>query len=323
MNRLIEKTLGAICFVAGVGLVAPACGPENNGESQCSDGQVFATVNGTDGCYDECDNGACSGGATCQSGLCVGGDDNNGTNNANAGTNNGSSNANAGTNNDTTNAGTNNTTANAGTNNDTTAACPEALDPPIGPCDPICQSGCDGGQNCAAGSMGAGADLMSRCIPAGDTASGEMCTPGMGQCQVGYGCVTNPDNNESRCREYCVPGVSTCTDTNEQCIFGLDQNGTLGVCGEPPEECDPFDDMCPDTQKCGPTQNAGFQCLPAGDKGAGEMCASGECSEGLYCTGPQGGDTTCLEVCNTDDPMCDAGQCQPLGIENYGVCFVQ
>jgi hypothetical protein len=91
----MRKLCACLCFVGAVALV-PACGSGGGGKSgsECDAGEKLAEVNGTEGCYAECDNGACDPGFTCNSGLCIEDSSNGGTNGSPNGNTNGSPNGN-------------------------------------------------------------------------------------------------------------------------------------------------------------------------------------------------------------------------------------
>jgi hypothetical protein len=70
MTKTISKLCAGLCFVGALAL-APACGDSGGKDGACEAGQKEAEVNGSKGCYDECNAGACDAGFSCRSGLCI------------------------------------------------------------------------------------------------------------------------------------------------------------------------------------------------------------------------------------------------------------
>jgi len=321
-RQLMMKISAAVLFVVLAGLVGVACGGDqgsNNG-ADCSDGEVLATYQGTKKCYPECTmDSDCGAGLHCQGGsICVGGEagTNNGANNGNNGSNNGTTGSNNGGNNGSNNGttgsnnGSNNGT-NSGTNNGT-GGCME-LDPPIpganggASCDPICQTGCGMDEACVAGSSGPGSPIQSSCQPAGTGMQGDSCSQ-MSPCAAGYGCA-GASADTATCQQYCDPNAMDpgCDDPDAMCS-PLQDEMRLGVCAVPEDACSLTDDMCPQDQKCAPT-NLGLQCVPAGTKMAGDTCAAGDCARGLVCVNINN-NSTCRKLCDPNAATNDCAQDQ-------------
>jgi hypothetical protein len=242
-------------------------------------------------------------------GLTVGcGDDdaksNNGSAN-NVSTNNTMAN-NTSTNGSTNNMSTNNmSTNNMSTNNMSTnnnGGC-QVIDPAIGPCDPLCQTGCEAGQACVAGSTGPGAPTSSACQPAGTAMEGDTCS-GMAACAAGLNCiVTAQGQMMGECAQFCRVGGGEPSCMDGTCVV-FDQNlPTLGVC-QP--SCTGFpNDTCDAGQQCYPAdQMGGTVCGTPGATAIGGQCTNlNECVAGSICF-----NGTCVSQCDTANPTCGQGE---------------
>jgi len=326
MRDLFQKTLGLSCFLVGVGLVAASCGGggDNNGTDECGADQTFATVNGVEKCYDNCDNGACPTGFSCESNLCISDGANNGTNN---GTTNNTTSTNNGTTNNTTgtnNGVTNNTTGmtNNNTNGMTNGGCQEIM-PAVGECDALCQTGCMADQNCVVASSGPGAPAMAVCQPAGTAVAGDACDQ-MTACAEGHGCLTTDGGATFSCRQYCRVGDGEPSCAGAATCAAADPNiPELGICIEPEDECTGYpNDSCPDGQNCYQT-NIGLRCVDYNAAAMpGDACASPtDCNDAQGCVG-DGMTNNCRALCDPAAPMC-AGteQCVQLTNLPYGACI--
>jgi hypothetical protein len=245
-------------------LTIAACGPGNNGTASSNNGQ-----NGSQNASTNGQNGA-----------------------TNAATNSASNQA---TNSSTsTNAVTN---SNAETNN---AACDE-LDPPLGDCDPICQTGCDVGDHCIA----TGDPLEAICEGAGVGAQGEECSADT-ECGVGLHCRAIGQGPQI-CTAYCDPTVLETGCPPDHACNRLVADMRIGACVEIEHRCDAVpEDSCADPEECYDTLN-GRRCVEAGDTALNEPCTrSTDCAVGLRCVGVDGMGEVCRQIC---DPNGDAGQC--------------
>ena len=337
MRNTISRMLGLTCFVAGVGLVAVSCGGETNNDAQCDADQTFATVDGVEQCYDNCTDGACGAGFTCQQNLCIADDDSNNTENNNQSTNNATNNAtnnqstnnqstnNQSTNNQSTNnQSTNNTTNNQSTNNtnntNNNGEC-APLSPAIGPCDPICQTGCAATEACVAGKTGPTAPLASQCQPAGTGAVGDACNQ-ENLCAAGLGCFTSDGTNFS-CQQFCATADGEAACEGGAVCAAFDQNEQrIGICTMPTDECTQYpNDSCADGENCYLT-NLGLRCIAHHPTAmAGDSCASPtDCGDEQACVGGANGNV-CANMCDPNNAMCAEGeQCAPLTGVSFGVC---
>lgn len=279
----MRKTL-----VVAVVVVVAACGSDNNVASQ---------NNGANNDANNTSNNA----------------SNNATNNETSGSNNLSNNA--------TNNPTNNTTGPNNNTNNTTPTC-EPLDPAIGDCDPICQTGCDVGDHCLVD-----ADAMAMCGPAGPRLQDEACSADT-ECDLGFHC-RSVGGGDRTCLSYCDPNADRTGCSSSHACVRLQADNRIGACVPIVDECEVVPtDECADPDECYGTIQ-GRKCLPAGTVALDEDCTrSSDCAPGLRCvtimdTGqvckplcdPQGGDDQCT------DGMCRAlsnPQGQPL---DWGACY--
>lgn len=276
--------------VAAIALIA-ACGPENNGTASGNNGDNSSQNNET--------NTATT---------------NNGTNAATNNASNGSTNGNTGS--------TNN--ASTSTNNDTTPMGCMDLDPGLGPCDPICQTGCDVGQHCVAD----GDPLEAMCEDAGMGEQGQACQADT-ECGVGLHC-RSVGGGALRCVTYCNPNaIPTGCPANHACNR-LVSDMRLGACIAISNECEAIPaDTCDDPEECYDTLN-GRRCVESGDTALGDPCTrSTDCQVGARCVGVDGMGESCRTLCDPDgdDSECDDGEtCHGLRDQqgdtlSWGACY--
>lgn len=235
------------------------------------------------------------------------------SNNTNNSTNNSTSNVTNNTTNNTTNNVTNNTTNNVTnntTNNSTTSDC-VALDPALGACDPICQTGCGISDHCIAKQASQTEAPVASCSAAGDKTSG-ACTADT-ECAKGFVCLS-VEGAESACVEYCRPGSAAQTG----CAAGMDCRPfqlelRLGVCTSADNQCSFFPDSCGDGKNCYDTPN-GTRCANYAEDATADMaCAnSNECNDRQRCVGVGEGALACKPICDPDEPNCVEGTCQRM-----------
>ncbi|MEZ4461042.1 MAG: hypothetical protein R3E66_15225 [bacterium] len=233
----------------------------------------------------------------------------NNTTNTNNATNNASNNSNNASNNTTNNS--NNTTNNS-TNNVTTGNngnCVE-LDPSLGACDPICQTGC-GTQNCVARQADAAEPPVAACVAAGTQSSGACTTDA--DCAIGHMCLS-VEGADPVCLQYCRPG----RPAESGCDAGLDCRPfqlelRLGVCTSANDECGFFPDGCDDGENCYDTPN-GTRCATYNAEAQPDAACtnSNECNDGYRCVGINGGATACKRMCDPNEPVCETGTCQRM-----------
>ena len=262
---------------------------------------------------------ACGGEETNNNGTNNGKQNNGRTNNGNP--NNGMQN-NGATNNGATNNGLNNpvnnttatnNTTNNGTTNQNNQNCVEST--VAGPCDALCQTGCEDMQTCVAGIFMQGRMAEEICQPVGPGMQGTACGQNAG-CAEGFGCLGET------CNKYCrLPdGMPSC-GAGESCVPAIAQGANIGICRA---GCTIFPDSCGATEKCAPISATSVACVPAGAKAVGDACSAGECGKGAACIGPQGGPTNCRTICDPNNAtQCTAPEvCNMLGAgAPFGACI--
>lgn len=209
-----------------------------------------------------------------------------------------------------------------------TGECPE-LNPVLGACDPLCQTGCDDGQHCVARTSDPDdTELTATCGPEGAGSQGEECASDE-DCAAGSMCISL-DGAASECHRYCRPGSAV----RPQCPSGLtcrpfDVELRVGVCEQAVDECSVFPDSCEDAQNCYDTPS-GKRCAEYNAAAEpGDSCTeSTECNERFRCVGDDPGDLSCRMICDPDDvDTCDAPTtCQRLNDADgnpldWGACF--
>lgn len=187
------------------------------------------------------------------------------------------------------------------------------LNPSIGACDPICQTGCDQGQACVASRSSASGPLNAACAPTGPGGQGDTCGQS-GGCQAGYGCYSTSQGGSATCFEICQPskGDSACSTPGTACA-PMDNSVDIGVCTTPTQDCQTFpaDNTCPQGQQCYPTQGGGTTCAGFNaNAAAGDTCAQPtDCNEGQACVGDGNGGHLCIVLCDpsANPSTCDGG----------------
>ncbi len=230
---------------------------------------------------------------------------NNSTNNS---TNTSTNNATNTSTNNSTNTSTNNAT-NTSTNNSTNTCL--ALDPALGACDPICQTGCDAADHCIAKQTSATDPPVAACGVAGDKTSGACANDT--ECGKGFVCLS-VEGADAACLEYCRPGAPSQTG----CGAGLDCRPfqlelRVGVCVASNDQCGFFPDSCGDGKNCYNTPN-GTRCASFASEAVADMtCAnSNECNDQYRCVGVGAGALACKPICNPNEPVCGSGTCQRM-----------
>lgn len=283
------------CLLALVFVIAAACGSDNNNNVAPTKNNGSNTTNN---------------------------ETSNQTNNDTGGSNNGSNNGTAGSNNAT--AGThNNTTATNNTNNNGLVCDP--LEPGIGECDPLCQSGCDVGQHCLVESE-PDVDATSVCAPSGLGLQNDPCAADT-ECALGLHC-RSVGGGERTCLNYCNPDGRPGCPGGHACVR-LQADNRIGACVPVVDECDPIPtDTCADPDECYDTIQ-GRRCLPAGDVELDAACTrSGDCVPGLRCIDVMDIGQVCKPLCDPDGPadQCADGMCRALRSPDgtalsWGACF--
>ena len=183
----------------------------------------------------------------------------------------------------------------------------EPLDPALGPCDPICQTGCGIGEHCVA----VGDPLEALCEDAGLGEQSDTCNADT-ECAIGLHCRA-VGGGPQLCMAYCDPDAPDCGDGYGCVRLAADQR--LGACVAIDNRCDAVpEDTCPDPDECYDTIT-GRQCLPSGDGAEDEGCArSSDCGPGLRCVGVGDQGQLCRPLCDPDGDgaECADGNCNQL-----------
>lgn len=241
----------------------------------------------------------------------------NNTNNANN-TNNSNNTNNQNTNN------LNNTNNQNNQNNTNNLTC-TPLDPALGPCDALCQTGCGAGEHCVTRQPTANDPVTTECELQMGAGQGADCDQ-TSDCGEGFSCRLF--RGDQACRAYCRPGDPAppqcpfdhaCIPITDNrigiCVF---VNHTCEVlpndsCSEPGEECYNFP--------------SGRRCEMAGDAMLGETCDStADCVEGTRCVA-DGAAVICRQTCDPDNSQCPNDEnCAELTDQNgqslgWGACF--
>lgn len=199
------------------------------------------------------------------------------------------------------------------------------LDPTLGPCDPLCQTGCEPGEHCVTTQPTANDPVETFCEPQQGGGQGAMCNS-TDDCGVGFSCRNFL--GDQACRQYCRPGgagVPQCPG-GHACIPITDPR--VGICVEINHQCDPVPvDTCAGAGEDCYDFPSGRRCELAGTSMLDEDCAASvDCVEGLRCVG-DGDRTACRAICNPQDPMCPNDlNCAEIRNQNgetlpWGACF--
>lgn len=196
--------------------------------------------------------------------------------------------------------------------------------PAIGPCDPLCQTGCGRQETCVPFTYGPGSPLRSECREDGTVPEHSPCVGTADSCLHGLGCMIPTGRATSRCFSFCVPGGDPGCEEGEICQAIVAEDPRVGICIT--EDCTQFpNDNCPPTQDCYKTPD-GLTCMIY-DASArlGDSCtASQQCNEDQECTGSVGPtEEGCRAKCVLgDSSYCEAAEaCKPLLNQPYGACL--
>jgi hypothetical protein len=220
---------------------------------------------------------------------------------------------------------------------------PPACVPRAAVCDPVCNSGCSGGNRC---DISASANT-GQCIAAGSGVMGSVCTGSANtdSCQAQNTCL-NDTPAASHCHRLCYG--------DSDCGAGLCCNITITLASQQPSGFN----ACIGSSACNPTATSAGPCgagnacylLPcatntsltdcacasqttcgypgAGTLTNGQSCTYvNDCAPGFTCVG--GMNSVCRRTCTLAAPACPAGNptCTPLQIDTgiqstvYGVCL--
>jgi len=202
---------------------------------------------------------------------------------------------------------------------------------PLAECDPVCQKGCGGGEECIVNCGGpmCVSNLGSKKI--GETG----CTGGsVDNCAAGLLCLDEGDCGH-RCERICREdgdcpagmkcGLGIVCDTDEIAIICYDLCNPVGAsasttCPNPGDGCYPTAPA--DSASASAPQPT--ECRCAGTVAIGDTCTyTLDCTPGSVCVDDGGGSGTCHRVCDLDDPVCPGSMtCDKLeGWDRYGACF--
>ncbi len=204
-----------------------------------------------------------------------------------------------------------------------------------GACDPFTNSGCSGGQKCAA--FQNGNELNLSCGSKGSKAEGEPCTPTAtgDDCGDQLACFEVNLDPAYTCHRICPIGgeASTCpgTETCSVKVNGFSDPTGLAFC-QPSISCQPLEQTgCPSDQACY-YGTKGAICARTGTAQPSGTCVNAnDCVQGSTCL-TVGGTGTCSSFCSTADggaPSCSGAStggtiCSALAGEvNLGSCRVQ
>lgn len=203
--------------------------------------------------------------------------------------------------------------------------CKEIL-PALGPCDPLCQTGCGAAEHCYTQRPTASDPVVSKCGIRGVKGQDMMCDKNA-DCGVGFGCRNF--RGEVACRQYCDPsGKHKPTCAEDFACIPIGGEARVGVCVKINHQCEVLNATCTAGEACYDFQ-AGRRCAKAGDKKVDEVCtSSAACEVGLRCVSIQNA-TTCRKLCDPKAGMsgCDKGtSCHVLNAQSgdpiaWGACF--
>jgi hypothetical protein len=213
------------------------------------------------------------------------------------------------------------------------APLPPDMDPPpdaeppdvpvdaAGPCDPVQQTGCAGGDTCYVDQSN-----NHQCLLPGSAGEDQPCLA-PNDCMTGLGCFNGPGGQ--LCRPYCDTRAPSCPIDKNMCA--VISGGPFGFCQStaPPDSggggCDPVAQIgCSAGQACyaDPGTSA---CLTEGVNGEDAVCSvHSDCARGYGCFDGPGGrlcraycyTTAQPNGCSTSNPMC-----APLDTGPVGTCL--
>ncbi|MFU8802670.1 MAG: hypothetical protein ACNA8W_02575 [Bradymonadaceae bacterium] len=201
-------------------------------------------------------------------------------------------------------------------------------------CDPLCQTGCETGQNCVALTTTESTTPMTQCQPAGTSGQGGSCGAETG-CQVGHLCATFEAGTPTTCYQACRPvaGGEPACPQDYVCVGYMTEDTRVGICVLPDAECTFYpNDSCGAGENCYQT-SLGERCIAYDAEAAvGSSCASPtDCNDAQACLSPAAGQpATCRAMCESDADCGGAeGSCGGILIDDgtgqgveapYGAC---
>lgn len=200
----------------------------------------------------------------------------------------------------------------------------KVLDPAIGVCDILCQTGCEMTEHCVTVATD---PVESKCETRGVKGQDVECDMNM-DCGVGFGCRNF--RGDQACRQYCDPsGKNDPLCQEDYACIPINSEPRAGICVKVTHSCEILSDNCPDGEECYDFQS-GRRCAVAGDKTLGEECTTSiACIEGLRCVAV-GGEIECRTLCDPEaagqagcqgDTTCRALNAQSGDSLPWGACF--
>jgi hypothetical protein len=203
------------------------------------------------------------------------------------------------------------TTADAGSSLDASARPDTGI---IDNCNPVQQTGCDGGASkCVIENVDAGAGASCYATSPNDLTFGAVCKPA--DCAAGLACVKT--STLATCVKLCdVYGNGAGCESlgNDYECFAVVQGTNWGSCVKLSAACQPVSEVpCTATEACEPilrrTGTWEFRCEPAGTASDGQLCGQSAmgtgCQRGLVCIQSPNMPATCHRYCSMDS------QCTP------------
>ena len=193
-------------------------------------------------------------------------------------------------------------------------------------CDPICQSRCECGRCNLTGTT------VACTPPAGNKATGAVCSPANDDCAPGNICLSDCEGKTARCYRFCatasasdesVCGGQTCDVTVNDADGGMTK---LVVCEPPAKACDPIGDSrdCGnDALGCYIASTGGTVCDCKGAATSGMPCSVyNTCIPGYRCISFGGPATAaCYKTCMIGGADCPPpSTCTHAGSDPYGYC---
>lgn len=153
------------------------------------------------------------------------------------------------------------------------------------------------------------------CLPQNpqQIAEDEVCQGG--DCAPGMTCINWSDGRGLVCTRMCDRNDGSGCAEDKECGAWLRSNDDIGLCRPPRADCDIYAQDCPEDQACTfgrhpETSEPIFVCETAGDNGPGDPCSNGNgrCMAGLICIRDDDTNSSCHNICRTDDECVVAEQ---------------
>jgi hypothetical protein len=141
----------------------------------------------------------------------------------------------------------------------------------------------------------------------------EVCDGG--DCAPGLTCIQWSDGRGRICTEMCDRNDGSGCVEDKECGAWMRSNDNIGLCRPPRDNCDIYGQDCPEGMACTfgldpETMDPIFVCEAAGPNGVGDPCANGNgrCMAGSVCIRDDDTNSTCHEICRTDEGCSVEGQ---------------